>query len=70
MADPTTAAIVLVCSMAMPTDQCTDKTALYRAEIPMVCSKQNPTYNPSPLLPARGDQALKDFHYYFKTRCL
>lgn len=70
MASHATAAIVLVCAMSTPSDQCTDKTALYRAEVPGVCSKENPQFNPSPLLPARGDAALKDWHYYFKTRCL
>ncbi len=69
MADPATTAIVLVCALSMPPDQCTDKTALYRAEIPMICNKENPQYNPGPMLPQRGDTALKDWHYYFKTRC-
>ena len=69
MADPATTAIVLVCALSMPADQCTDKTALYRAEIPMICSKVNPQFNPSPMLPPRNEAALKDWHYYFKTRC-
>lgn len=68
MADPTTA-IVLVCALSMPPAQCTDKTALYRAEIANVCTKDQPQFNPSPMLPPGNDPALRDWHYYFKTRC-
>ena len=67
---PFTTAIVLVCTMSMPPDKCTDQTALHRMEMPLTCSTEQPQFNPSPLFPAMNSQDWKDGHYYFKTRCL
>ncbi|MGQ0674940.1 MAG: hypothetical protein ACT4N4_02475 [Rhodospirillales bacterium] len=66
---PFTTAMVLICALSTPQQNCTRETALHYTEIPFTCSIDDPKFRPSPILAAADSDPIRPPTYYIKTAC-
>ncbi len=66
---PFTTAMVLICALSTPPQNCTKETALHYTEIPSTCSIADPQFRPSPILAAADSDPIRPPFYYIKTNC-
>lgn len=64
-----TTAMVLICMLSTPPQNCTKENALHYTEIPSTCSVDEPSWRPSPILAAAHSDPIRPPTYYIKTVC-
>lgn len=66
---PFTTAMVLICALSTPPQNCTRDNALHYTEIPFTCSIDDPKLHPAPILKAADSDPIRPPTYYIKTAC-
>ena len=67
---PFTTAMVLICALSTPPQNCNRENALHYTEIPFTCSIDDPKLRPSPILNAAHSDPILPPTYYVKTSCV